>query len=242
MIFSYGLVLALFLLAPGLGLYAGLYAGAHRGAFRPAAPSPGSVLTLGIIVLGALFAHTAWALVCAANDAWTGAGLPAFFPPTSNAYDVLLGAVVEHHSTRSGGIAVFLLTSSLLTAATFLLTAWIVESPPARQFYGPLVYGWLADIVEAAARDGQFILAHVVTDIRDGPRSLGYQGSVLNMTINADKQITAIVLEEARAFYLRTDDDTVTHIPIPRDKPFAQLYLDGPQIKNIAFEVYALED
>jgi len=242
MVFSYGLVLALFLLAPGLGLYGGLYAGAHRGAFRPGAPSPGSVLTLGIIVLGALFAHTAWALACAANGAWIAAGLPAIFPPTPNAYDVLLGAVVEHRSFGLGGIAIFLLTSSLLTAATFILTARIVEWPPAQPFYRPLVYGWLSGLVEAASDDERFILAYVVTDLNEGRRSLGYQGSVLNMTVNADKQITAIVLEEARAFYLSLDEDAVTHIPIPRDTPLAQLYLDGPQIKNIAFEVYAAED
>jgi hypothetical protein len=242
MVFSYGLVLALFLLAPGLGLYGGLYAGAHRGAFRPGAPSPGSVLTLGIIVLGALFAHTAWALVCAADGAWIAAGLPTIFPQAPNAYDVLLGAVVEHRSYGPGGIAIFLLTSSLLTAATFMLTASIVEWPRARPFYRPLVYGWLSGLVEAASDDERFILAYVVTDLREGSRSLGYQGSVLNMTVNTDKQITAIVLEEARAFYLRMDEDAVTHIPIPRDIPLAQLYLDGPQIKNIAFEVYAAED
>lgn len=242
MVFSYGLVLALFLLAPGLGLYGGLYAGAHRGAFRPGAPSPGSVLTLGIIVLGALFAHTAWALLCVASEAWVAAGLPAFFPPTPNAYDVLLGVVVEHRSSGLAGIAIFLLTSSLLTAATFLLTTWIVEWPAAWPFYRPLVYGWLGGLVKAAADEEQFILAYVVTDIREGVRSLGYQGSVLNMTVNAEKQITAIVLEEARAFYLKMEEDAVTHIPIPRDTPLAQLYLDGPQIKNIAFEVYALED
>ena len=242
MVFSYGLVLALFLLAPGLGLYGGLYAGAHRGAFRPGAPSPGSVLTLGIIVLGALFAHTLWALVCAADAIWVTTGLPIIFPPTPNAYDVLLGAMVEHRSMGISGIAVFLTTSSLLTAGTFALTAWVVEWPPARPFYRSLVYGWLGGLVEAASDDERFILAYVVTDLREGSRSLGYQGSVLNMTVNADKQITAVVLEEARAFYLRMDDDAVTHIPIPRDTPLAQLYLDGPQIKNIAFEVYAAED
>ena len=242
MVFSYGLVLALFLLAPGLGLYGGLYAGAHRGAFRPGAPSPGSVLTLGIIVLGALFAHTAWALLCAVDGAWIVAGLPAIFPPTPNAYDVLLGAVVEHRSFGPGGIAVFLLTSSLLTTATFMLTAWMLEWPRARPFCRPLVYGWLSGLVEAASDDERFVLAYVVTDLREGSRSLGYQGSVLNMTVNTDKQITAIVLEEARAFYLRMDEDAVTHIPIPRDTPLARLYLDGLQIKNIAFEVYAAED
>jgi hypothetical protein len=242
MVFSYGLVLALFLLAPGLGLYGGLYAGAHRGAFRPAAPSPGSVLTLGIIVLGALFAHTAWSLVCAANGAWIAAGLPAILPRAPNAYDVLLDVVIGRHTSGAGGVAVFLATSSLLTAATFMLTASIVEWRPVRPLYRALVYGWLSDLVEAAVDDEHFILAYVVTDLKEGTRSLGYQGSVLNMTVNADKQITAIVLEEARAFYLKMDEDAVTHIPIPRDNPLAQIYLDGPQIKNIAFEVYAAED
>lgn len=242
MVFSYALVLALFLLAPGLGLYGGLYAGAHRAVFRPAPPGPGSVLTLGIIVLGALFAHTAWVLVCAAGVAWGTAGLPVFLPSAPNAYDVLLGAVIEHRSTGLAGIAVFLLTMSLLTAATFLLTARIVEWKPVRPFYRALVYGWLSGLVEEAARDGQFVLAYVVTDLQDGVRNLGYQGSVLNMAVNADKQITAIVLEEASAFYLKLDDDAVAHIPIPRETPLGQLYLDGPQIKNIAFEVYALED
>ena len=242
MVFSYGLVLALFLLAPGLGLYAGLFAGPHLGAFRPAPPSPGSVLTLGIIVLGALFAHTAWALICAGSGAWVAAGLPAFLPATPNAYDILLGAVIEHRLSGNDSIAIFLVTSSLLTAATFLMAAVVVELPFARTFYRFLVFGWLRTLVEAARDGEQFILAYVVTDVREGARSLGYQGSVLDMTVNADKQITAIVLEDARAFYLRMDDDAVTHIPIPRDTPFAQLYLDGPQIKNIAFEVYALED
>jgi hypothetical protein len=242
MVFSYGLVLALFLLAPGLGLYGGLYAGAHRGAFRPGAPSPGSVLTLGIIVLGALFAHTVWALVCVADAAWVSAGLPAFFPPTPNAYDVLLGAMIERRSSGPGGIAIFLATSSLLTAMNFLLTAWIADWGPARPLCRSLVYGWLSGLEAATADDEQFVLAYVVTDIREGLLSLGYQGSVNYMTVNADKQITAIVLEEARAFYLKMEEKAVTHIPIPRDTPLAQLYLEGPQIKNIAFEVYALED
>ena len=242
MVFSYGLVLALFLLAPGLGLYAGLYAGPHLGAFRPSPPSPGSVLTLGIIVLGALVAHTAWALICTAGDAWVAGGLPALFPPTPNAYDILLGAVIEHRVSGHAGVAIFLVTSSLLTGAMFLVTAVAVELPPTRRFYRFLVYGWLRSLVEAAGDDDQFILAYVVTDVREGARVLGYQGSVLNMTVNADKQITSIVLEDARAFYLRMDDDAVTHIPIPRDTPFAELYLDGPQIKNIAFEVYAVEE
>jgi hypothetical protein len=35
-------------------------------------------------------------------------------------------------------------------------------------------------------------------------------------------------------------DDAVTHSPIPRDTPFAQLDAGGPQI--IAFEVNGLED
>ena len=153
----------------------------------------------------------------------------------------MIGAAIEHRPSDHDAIAIFLATSSFLTAATFVATSVAVEAPPVRRFYTLLVYGWLRSLVEAARDDEQFIVAYVVTDLSDGARSLGYQGSVLDLTINADKQITAIVLEEARAFYLTMEADAVSHVAIPRETPLAQLYLDGPQIKNIAFEVYAME-
>lgn len=241
MIFSYGLVLALFLLAPGLGAYAGLFFGAHRGAFRPGAPAPGSVLTLGIIVLGALFAHTLWAMICVADDLWAGAGGATLLRAVPSAYAVLSRGVIEHRASADGGIAVFLATSSGLTAAAFLLTTGLVRWAPARPFYMRLIYGWLTGLVEAAD-DEHVITAFVVTDIQHGPLSLGYQGSVLNMSVNADKQITAIVLRRAVAFYLKMDDAALARVTIPRDTPIAQIYLDRHQIKNIAFRVYEFED
>ena len=242
MIFSYSLVLALFLLAPGLGVYAGLFSGASRGAFRPGAPAPASVLTLGIIVLGALFAHTVWALACAANDAWADAGLPTALPALPNAYTVLVGAVIDHRGAGDRGIAVFLVTSSLLSVAAFVATTWVVGMRALRPLYLRLIYGWLSDLVAAAADDGAFILAFVVTDIQAGDHSLGYQGGVLNMTVNDNKQITAIVLEDASAFLLKMDGESVEHVPVPRASPIAQLYLDAPRIRNIAFKVFAFED
>ncbi len=240
MIFSYGLVLGLFLLAPGLGTYAGLFFGVHRGAFRPGAPAPGSVLTLGVIVLGALAAHTLWALICAANDVWAAHGLPAPLPAIPSAYAVLLSAA-DHRALGGAGATVFLATCAALTAAAFGLTAWTVQWTPVRPLYMRLIYGWLSDLVERAGGE-PFVNAFVVTDTQTGNLVLGYEGAVASLSVNADKQITAIVLSDAVAFYLRLGEAAVERIPIQRETPIALIYLEQRQVRNIAFRVYAFED
>jgi hypothetical protein len=242
MIFSYGLVLALFLLAPGFGVYAGLFSGAHLGVFRPGAPAPRSVLTLGVVVIGALVTHALWASACAFNDLWAGAGLPTLLPPVPSAYDILMEAVVARRAAGDIGIAVFLSTASLLTLGAFVATAWLVGRPWVRPFHARFIYGWLSGLVEASENDDTFILAFVLSDIVIDNRSLGYQGGVLNLTVNENKQITGVVLKDASAFYLDLGDDAVRHVPIPRREPINQIYIDGPQIKNIAFETYAFGD
>jgi hypothetical protein len=105
-----------------------------------------------------------------------------------------------------------------------------------------LIFGWLTDLVEAAASGAPLITAFVVTDIQNGDLCLGYEGFVLNLAVDADKQITAVVLGDAGAFYLKMDADAVERIPIQRETPIAQIYLDKTRIKNIAFRVYAFED
>lgn len=241
MIFSYSLVLGLFLLAPGLGTYAGVYFGAHRGAYRPGAPAPASVLTLGIIVLGSLFAHMVWALVCVANDLWAAAGLFTIFPAIPSAYAVLFAGAVGQGSLGNAGVAVFLTTSGLLTGAAFLVTSRLVQSARLRPIYLRLVYGWLVELVEAPG-DERLITAFVVTDMEHDNLRLGYEGSVLSLVVNADKQITALVLGEAVTFYLKMDAAAVTHVPISREIPLAKIYLEQREIKNVAFRIYEFED
>lgn len=60
----FNLILALFLLAPGWGIFAGVYAGGQRP-FRPAAAEPGSIHALAVVAIGSLLCHalSAWAFV-----------------------------------------------------------------------------------------------------------------------------------------------------------------------------------
>lgn len=57
------LLTALFLLAPGFGVFAGVYLTGLRRPFRPAPAAPGSFLALALVTIGALTAHVISALM-----------------------------------------------------------------------------------------------------------------------------------------------------------------------------------
>jgi hypothetical protein len=54
---SFNLILGLFLLAPGLAVFAALYHGSRLGPVESPPPPPGSILALSIVTVGALIAH-----------------------------------------------------------------------------------------------------------------------------------------------------------------------------------------
>lgn len=242
MTFSYGLVLALLLLAPGFGAYAGLFAGVQSAAFRPGAPSPTSVLTLGIIVFGALLAHFAWSALCVADDAWAARGGPVLIRGAPNAYAVLFaGSGSDRRALGDVGVLSFLATTLLLTVASFTVTARAVRLRRLRPYALRLVYGWLAGLVGEPS-DRRAVTAFVLTDTEREGAALGYEGVVLNMVVTADKEIAVVVLGEAESFSLRTTAEGVVRRQVPRRAPITQLYLDRSQIRNIAFRVYEVED
>ena len=62
------LLTALFLLAPGFGVFAGVYLTGLRRPFRPAPAAPGSFLALALVTIGALTAHVISAIPDAAQE------------------------------------------------------------------------------------------------------------------------------------------------------------------------------
>ncbi len=242
MTFSYGLVLALLLLAPGFGAYAGLFAGVQSAAFRPGAPSPTSILTLGVIVFGALLAHLAWAAVCVADGVWAARGGPVWVRGVPDAYEVLFaGAGRDPAALSDRGVLSFLATTLLLTAASFGAAAQAVRIGPVRPYALRLVYGWLAGLVGEPS-DRRAVTAFVLTQADQDGSAAGYEGVVLNLVVTADKEIAVIVLGEAESFSLKTTNEGVVRRAVPRRAPITQLYLDRSQIRNVAFRVYEVED
>ena len=233
---SVSLVLGLLLLAPGLATYAAIFHAGDVGPVRSPPPPPGSILTLAIITTGALVAHFSGALVLALQDwgcARWGHCLVVGFRP--DAYAVLADFASARRPIPVPDAVGILGTLLVLTVAAFVLTRQAAGLRPVAGALRGVLYGWLNEVV--VARDAnEVVLAHVLSDVQNDGSVVGYEGAVANMTTNAQKEITSILLSDCITFYLLVTLNGVDRIETEADEPIEQLYLDRDRIKNIAFE------
>jgi hypothetical protein len=89
--FSFNLVLALFLLAPGFAFVMGVYYGGPRTKLEPTPPPPNSLLALALVTSGALAAHLACAGFYAVCELIALAAKASWSLPHPNPYVVALG-------------------------------------------------------------------------------------------------------------------------------------------------------
>jgi hypothetical protein len=184
-IFSYNLVLALFLLAPGFAGFAGLYLASQLGRVKSQPMPPGSVLALALVTVSALAAHAIAASLFWAQRAFCDAFACIHLPVDPDPYAVFLAQGRGLSLAGDAQIALALLNLFGLTVFTFVLArlagGWLSSLPAMRG----LLYGWLADVVPAESRisgDGaaEVFMAYVLSDLEDGGVVVGYEGAVAN--------------------------------------------------------------
>ena len=235
MTFSFTLVLGLFLLAPGFAVFAGIYHGSRLGPVESPPPPPGSILALSIVTIGALSAHLLGALVFLLQDQYCQAYQCVAIDYNSNVYAALFDIAVEKDRATGAEVVAVLATLGAITALSFCFVRAIVSTFAGQAGLRVLLYGWLGDLVIAATKD-EAVLAYVVSDVQDDGTIVGYEGVVANMTTNAEKEITSIMLTSCETFYLRVTKAGVTRREAVRTSAIEQLYLDRSRIKNVAFE------
>jgi hypothetical protein len=248
--FSYNLVLALFLLAPGFAAYAGLFVTTQREQrLHPAPPAPGSVLTLALVTLSSLAIHGVWAVVLWLQSVWVAHSdfyLRVPFDPNIYA-DLLNGGracVANRPCAAIGGaeIASGLCNLLLLSALGYLVTCWLMRlnwlEPRLRGF----LYGWASglvhDIQSAPAGKIRLTNAFVLTKTDHDGTAFGYEGILQNMTLNADKEIIALALTDVTAFYLKLKAGQFKRVVLPNTAGIPNIYLERSEIRNVAFQFY----
>lgn len=235
MTFSFTLVLGLFLLAPGFAVFAAIYHGARLGPVESPPPPPGSILALAIVTVGALAAHLSGALAFWGQDVLCERVRCLAVDHEPNVYADLFNIARAKSAVTGAEVVAILVSLAVLTAATFALTRSVAQALAGRAGLKGVLYGWLADVAVAEAAD-EAVLAYVVSDVEQDGTVVGYEGVVANLTTNADKEITSILLEGAETFYLRVSQSGVVRRKVNRTSPIPQLYLDRSRIKNVAFE------
>lgn len=235
MTFSFTLIFGLFLLAPGLAAFAGVYHGSRIGPVASPPPPPGSILALSIVTVGALLAHLSGALLFYAQDALCSVipCLPVKYQ--SNIYVALFDVALAKGNVTGLEVVAILAALTGLTGLAFFGTRWAATALAGRSGLNSTLYGWLAEVAVAASED-EAVLAYVVSDIQENGTIVGYEGVVSNMTTNAEKEITSILLSSCETFYLRVTTKGVTRRKTDRENAIPQLYLDRSRIRNVAFE------
>ncbi len=251
---TFNLILALFLLAPGLGLFAGVYTGG-RPPFRPAAAEPGSIHALALVSIGALFCHALCAWFFVGMQAWCDAGLACravSFDP--NPYEIMLqlretlgargGTGVPVGSPLSPTGVAWLFTSLLIIGFVgFLLGLALVAFIGWSGLLRSTVYGWVAELLDGASTKAHVFTAFVLTDSEKDGLLLGYEGSLIDLRQSPSGEIRIVVLKDAEPFVVqmkegsarRQREDAETGKP---GKTISVLTIEGAHIKNIAFRPY----
>ena len=235
MTFSFTLILGLFLLAPGFAIFVGLYHGGRLGPVESPPPPPGSILALSIVTLGALAAHLIGAIAFLAQDGLCGTGRCFNVDYDPNVYAALFNIVDLKGRVTGLEVVAILATVGALSALSFGVARTAVSAFAGTPGLRGLLYGWLGDLV-VAATENEAVLAYVVSDVQEDGTVVGYEGVVANITTNADKEITSILLTSCETFYLRVTKAGVARREALKSSAIEQLYLDRARIQNVAFE------
>ncbi|NQE64415.1 hypothetical protein [Caulobacter sp. RHG1] len=231
MTFSFNLVLALFLLAPGFAFVMGIYYGGPRTRLEPTPPPPNSLVALALVTSGALVAHLACAGVYALFELVALTLKASWSLPHPNPYVVALSLGKGADRYREFGVFWALLNLMVLSAATFGATRFLIDWRLRQhsRIRGAL-YGWLS---EATISEGA--IAYVVTTLELDGASVGYQGVLEYMTLDSSKQIVSLVLTDCELFTMVAKGGMVHRVRNPREVPLENIVLGREAIRNIAF-------
>lgn len=231
------LLTALFLLAPGFGVFAGVYLTSLRRPFRPAPAAPGSLLALALITIGALVAHGLSSIPYALQDIgcaqWTC--LAVSFEP--NPYITLIdprGAT--HQPSLSLTIA---LVHLVVVSAMGLFIGWGGMAVASRfKAFQTLFYGWTLELTDRAPTRFHVINAFAVTDVSNDDSNLGYEGTLLDLRQDSGGKLLSATLRDVQAFVLVLKDGAVERKKVDREAPIPFMVLEAENVKNVALAVY----
>lgn len=231
------LLTALFLLAPGFGVFAGVYLTGLRRPFRPAPAAPGSFLALALVTIGALTAHVISAIPYAAQEILCAAASCNHVPFQPNPYVTLI-----HPDTTAAmpgvslAIALFhLLVVALIGLAIGRIGMWLATKSARTQ---ALFYGWTTELIDLASTRFHVINAFALTDVTKDELSLGYESMLLDLRQDAAGKLQSATLRDAQAFVIELKAESVSRRRVPRAQPIPFMVLEAENVKNLALSIY----
>lgn len=240
-----GIAWALFVLAPGLAVYAALYTTALSEVVPAAPPAPNSFTSLAVVIFGALASHTFAAVLLAANDIWAASNAPSIGVPFDpNVYGYFLSRSPQNVDAGREAAALLLVFSALCTSAFLFTRHAVIRATPNGWLHRFLFGPWAQLVAQMRPEVGflKHLAAYAVTDmeteISDPTQCrkvwVGYEGEVESFTLNSEKQITSLTLRNSKAFLLGVNGQRVDHDVVTRESAIPRLILEQSRTKNLA--------
>jgi len=238
--FSLSVIWAAILLSPGLAVYAAMFFASGRSPLNPSPPAPTSLVTLGLIIGGALLAHTGAIagaqlniLLCARG------GCPIALPFDPDPYTLIVGLVRQSAPITIGVILFMVGSIAALTIVAYLIVAQLLQLGPIRERVRPLLFGWLAPLARDFERaPGSTLNAFVLTSLREDGLWVGYEGEVDALHFDNDRRLTLIVLVEVRSFVTRLQDTGFARTQSRGRTVIDRLALTSEKIENLALLIF----
>ncbi|MFC5342719.1 hypothetical protein ACETK8_06180 [Brevundimonas staleyi] len=232
---------ALFVLAPGLAVFAGLFLSKGKDVVHPAAPAPTSLISLAIVVFGALGTHSIAAVGLLLNDI-AGEFTEWRVPFDPNVYRFFLG---DRKADRLGTEIALLLVQLLgLSALGFLAARRVARNASPNSTLHALLYGWLSPVIgqlQPEAGYQKHLIAWVVTDLEMSDLPIGYEGQVETISLTGDKQVAWLTLRNCETFVIGREG-SARRQTVARETPIPRMQIEGGHITNLAYAVALVPD
>ena len=239
---SVSLVLAMVLfLSSGLGVYAGFFILGGSAQFKAAPPRPSSIVSFTIVVFGSVLTHAVASTLAFWLDRGHASWALAHLNHSPNPYEMALQLTADPKSVSGSAISYLLFWTAVIPIIATLL-AWGTSYLFLRQrSIASFFYGWMEPIVRQAAPDENWVVAFVVTRITIGDHLVGYEGTVKEVTIDPDKQLTSITLVDVERFLLgRQGRSLRRQTPLESVPKIETLHIPSDRIENTAFTTFAI--
>ena len=232
---GFSLLGALLLLFPGFCAWIGLRGGSRTDYLSPVPDKPNSTYTLFVILFGALLAHTAGALLFAAQEAycWVGRCLAIGVDP--DVYKAIL-LHDEHLAGSSVGIGLALLFFILLGLLTGLVFDKLGKVNALANAVRPDTQGWIRAIAEGAADPERAVTAFVLTKTGNAGLFAAYEGVVQQLALDDDQGLAMIALAGVDRFLVEIADKQMRRLDGDA-RPMPLMQILKSEIANVAFDI-----
>lgn len=226
MSFSLGLILLIAAVLPGIIALFAFYSSVSTVEVKVTPPPLNSMLAISMVGIASIAAHCLYGGIL-----WIVARYPCRSGmPLADPY-VFLSPAYAGPAYRT--VALALLGLMWVCLIGFLIGRMLASGQwRARD---NLLFGWLLPLMEKAEPDINFINAYVLSNTQNGKDVLGYEGAVLNLVLDTEKNIVGIVLRDVEPFFLRLNWDGTRRIK--GGSEIATLALRASDFQNVALDV-----